>query len=155
MQGELAGHDMMLGDGVIEQGLEQRSAFSVQLSRRRDGRRNAARQGRLGDIPRQGRAPGQFPILRGRIEREGWQEFEPGLLRQVRRRRIRPEGPASCPSIREAARTAAAPRFSHRRRTFVVPGIGTMQGFCASSHARAQIPSFHPIRDVAAHFDAD
>jgi len=25
MQGELTGHDMMLGDGVIEQGLEQRS----------------------------------------------------------------------------------------------------------------------------------
>jgi hypothetical protein len=29
MQSELAGHDMMLGDGVIEQGLEQRGAFSV------------------------------------------------------------------------------------------------------------------------------
>jgi len=27
MQGELAGHDMMLGDGVIEQGLKQRGAF--------------------------------------------------------------------------------------------------------------------------------
>jgi hypothetical protein len=51
--------------------------------------------------------------------------------------------------------TAAAPRFSSKRQTFVVPGMGTMQGFCASSHARAQFPSFHPIRDVAAHFDAD
>ena len=29
MQSELAGRDMMLGDGVIEQGLEQRGAFSV------------------------------------------------------------------------------------------------------------------------------
>ena len=27
--------------------------------------------------------------------------------------------------------------FSSSRRSFVVPGIGTIQGFCASSHASA------------------
>jgi len=31
--------------------------------------------------------------------------------------------------------TAAAPQFSRRRCGFVVPGIGTIHGFCASSHA--------------------
>ena len=30
-----------------------------------------------------------------------------------------------------------APRFSSRRCSFVVPGIGTIQGFCASSQASA------------------
>jgi len=29
MQGELAGGDIMLDDGVVEQGFEQRSAFSI------------------------------------------------------------------------------------------------------------------------------
>jgi hypothetical protein len=33
--------------------------------------------------------------------------------------------------------TAAAPMFSSSRCSLVVPGIGTIQGFCASSHARA------------------
>jgi hypothetical protein len=33
--------------------------------------------------------------------------------------------------------TATAPRFSSRRASFVVPGIGTIQGLCASSHASA------------------
>lgn len=33
--------------------------------------------------------------------------------------------------------TAAAPRFSSSRCSFVVPGIGTIHGFCASSHASA------------------
>ena len=33
--------------------------------------------------------------------------------------------------------TAAAPTFSSRRCSFVVPGIGTIHGFCASSHASA------------------
>jgi hypothetical protein len=33
--------------------------------------------------------------------------------------------------------TAAAPRFSSRRFSFVVPGIGTIHGFWASSQARA------------------
>src|SRR3989442_8935737 len=33
--------------------------------------------------------------------------------------------------------TFAAPRFSSRRVRFFVPGIGTIQGFCASSHAIA------------------
>ena len=33
--------------------------------------------------------------------------------------------------------TAAAPRFSSRRCSFVVPGIGTIHGFCASSQASA------------------
>ena len=32
---------------------------------------------------------------------------------------------------------AAAPRFSSRRCSLVVPGMGTIQGFCASSQARA------------------
>ncbi|MGF6382662.1 hypothetical protein OKW33_005412 [Paraburkholderia atlantica] len=30
--------------------------------------------------------------------------------------------------------TLAAPTFSTRRGSFVVPGIGTIHGFCASSH---------------------
>ena len=33
--------------------------------------------------------------------------------------------------------TAAAPRFSSRRCSFVVPGMGTIHGFCASSQASA------------------
>src|SRR5919202_560171 len=33
--------------------------------------------------------------------------------------------------------TAVAPRFSSRRCSFVVPGIGTIHGFCASSQANA------------------
>jgi hypothetical protein len=33
--------------------------------------------------------------------------------------------------------TFSAPRFSSRRLGFVVPGIGTIHGFFASSHARA------------------
>ena len=33
--------------------------------------------------------------------------------------------------------TAAAPMFSSRRCSFVVPGIGTIHGFCASSQASA------------------
>ena len=33
--------------------------------------------------------------------------------------------------------TDAAPRFSSRRCGLVVPGIGTIHGFCASSHASA------------------
>ena len=33
--------------------------------------------------------------------------------------------------------TEAAPRFSSRRSSFRVPGMGTIQGFCASSHASA------------------
>ena len=33
--------------------------------------------------------------------------------------------------------TSAAPRFSSRRCSFVVPGIGTIHGFCARSHASA------------------
>jgi hypothetical protein len=33
--------------------------------------------------------------------------------------------------------TSAAPMFSSRRCSFVVPGIGTIHGFCASSHASA------------------
>lgn len=33
--------------------------------------------------------------------------------------------------------TAIAPKFSSRRCRFVVPGIGTIHGFCASSHAMA------------------
>ena len=33
--------------------------------------------------------------------------------------------------------TSAAPRFSSSRCSFVVPGIGTIHGFCASSHASA------------------
>jgi hypothetical protein len=33
--------------------------------------------------------------------------------------------------------TAAAPMFSSRRVTFVVPGMGTIHGFCASSQASA------------------
>jgi len=32
---------------------------------------------------------------------------------------------------------SAAPRFSSRRCSLVVPGIGTIHGFCASSHASA------------------
>jgi len=32
---------------------------------------------------------------------------------------------------------AAAPMFSSRRCSFVVPGIGTIQGFCASGQAIA------------------
>ncbi|MNR49268.1 hypothetical protein D3C85_1686200 [compost metagenome] len=31
----------------------------------------------------------------------------------------------------------AAPMFSCKRCNFVVPGIGTIQGFCASNQARA------------------
>ena len=34
-------------------------------------------------------------------------------------------------------RTFAAPRFSSRRFSFVVPGMGTIHGFCASSQAIA------------------
>ena len=33
--------------------------------------------------------------------------------------------------------TASAPMFSSRRFSFVVPGIGTIHGFCASSQASA------------------
>jgi hypothetical protein len=33
--------------------------------------------------------------------------------------------------------TEAAPTFSFIRLTFVVPGMGTIQGFCARSHASA------------------
>ena len=33
--------------------------------------------------------------------------------------------------------TFTAPMFSSRRWSFVVPGIGTIQGFCASSQASA------------------
>ena len=32
---------------------------------------------------------------------------------------------------------AVAPRFSSSRCSFVVPGMGTIHGFCASSHASA------------------
>src|SRR3984957_6041178 len=32
---------------------------------------------------------------------------------------------------------AAAPMFSSRRCSFVVPGMGTIHGFCANSHASA------------------
>jgi hypothetical protein len=32
---------------------------------------------------------------------------------------------------------AAAPMFSSTRASFVVPGIGTIHGFCASSHVSA------------------
>ena len=38
---------------------------------------------------------------------------------------------------RGVSSTAAAPRFSSRRCSFVVPGIGTIHGFCASSQASA------------------
>src|SRR6185436_10679770 len=33
--------------------------------------------------------------------------------------------------------TSTAPRFSSSRCSFVVPGIGAIQGFCASTHASA------------------
>ena len=33
--------------------------------------------------------------------------------------------------------TSAAPMFSSRRSSLVVPGIGTIHGFCASSQASA------------------
>jgi hypothetical protein len=34
-----------------------------------------------------------------------------------------------------ASWTEAAPQFSRNRCSFVVPGIGTIHGFCASNHA--------------------
>src|ERR1700739_4291317 len=37
----------------------------------------------------------------------------------------------------DVSSTSAAARFSSRRCSFVVPGIGTIHGFCASSHASA------------------
>ena len=42
----------------------------------------------------------------------------------------------------------AAPMFSSRRWSFVVPGIGAIQGFCASSQARATCAG--DIRQVSA-----
>ena len=37
---------------------------------------------------------------------------------------------------------AAAPKFSSRRASFRVPGIGTIHGFCASSQASAICPGY-------------
>jgi len=48
---------------------------------------------------------------------------------------------ATAPSISrrsaEVSSTFAAPTFSSRRCSFVVPGIGAIHGFCASSQASA------------------
>ncbi len=52
-------------------------------------------------------------------------------------------------SVSESLRSVA-PRFSSRRCSFVVPGIGTIQGFCASSHARATWAGVAFIRSAAA-----
>jgi len=41
---------------------------------------------------------------------------------------------------------AAALMFSSSRCSFVVPGIGTIHGFCASSHARAIWPGVAALR---------
>ena len=87
-----------------------------QLSRRRDGRRNAARQGRRGDVPRQGRRSRHFPIPRSRVERAGSREFESGRLREVRRRRVEPEGRRPAPTVQERRQFARPLRRRRRKR---------------------------------------
>src|SRR6266571_5313881 len=44
----------------------------------------------------------------------------------------------------------APPRFSARRWLFVVPGMGTIHGFCARSHASATCAGVAPIRAASA-----
>ena len=43
---------------------------------------------------------------------------------------------------------SAAPRFSSRRAMLRVPGIGTIHGFCANSHARAICARVAPLRSA-------
>src|SRR3990172_7014893 len=68
---------------------------------------------------------------------------------------------APCTSIRDAAAsisrrssavssTSAAPRFSSRRASFVVPGIGTIHGFCARTQASATCAGALPFRVATA-----
>ncbi len=50
--------------------------------------------------------------------------------------------------------TATAPRFSSKRFSFVVPGIGTIHGFWASSHASAIWAGVHSsLCDAAEEID--
>ena len=58
----------------------------------------------------------------------------------------RPRPRRSRAGRRAVSSTSTAPRFSSRRSSFVVPGIGTIHGFCASSHASAICAGVAPLR---------
>ena len=53
---------------------------------------------------------------------------------------------ASAFDFAQIVSTVAAPMFPSRRFNFVVPGIGTIHGFCASSQASAIWPGVAPFR---------
>ena len=90
------------------------SSFGVaNYPRRRDGRRDAARQRRRGDVPRQGNRARQFSVLYARNEREGSREIRaPGGTAKRRRSSANSSSTISLRSISAWAECSRSKRWS-------------------------------------------
>src|SRR3954465_764262 len=142
----LLGHAVLDGAGEVEahllglaRGNERRAGDQAPVAfRELRALPDVAEQHLLGDLDE----------LRGKVGKRvlGHLGFSPGQRPDIASMAAGYRAP--CTSIFEAALSisrrssdvsfiSTAPRFSSRRCSFVVPGIGTIHGFCARSHASA------------------